>query len=198
MRHLDADLLVGRELYRQVVCDRLEHAQESVWIATANVKEMFVENARGRFLSIIEVFRALAARGVELRVLHADLPSRPFRASFDRSRDLVRGGLSLKICPRVHLKVVLVDRAWLYLGSANLTGAGLGAKAENRRNFEAGFVTEDFDTIDRIGALFDAIWTGEQCSKCALWRSCPDPLGEPPKQSRSGLRLGRSRRLRRR
>ena len=37
------------------------------------------------------------------------MPSRPFRKFFDRKLALTDGGLSLKICPRVHFKAVIVD-----------------------------------------------------------------------------------------
>jgi phosphatidylserine/phosphatidylglycerophosphate/cardiolipin synthase-like enzyme len=192
-RPIEAALRVGAELYREVILERLAHARESVWIATANVKEMYIEQ-RGRYRSILELFAELQARGVALRLLHAELPSRPFRAAFDRKRRLVAGGLELKICPRVHFKAVLVDGAWLYLGSANLTGAGLGAKDEHRRNFEVGFVTEDFDTIDRITALYESVWSGAECGPCKLRDVCPDPLG--PSTQRAPLsRLGRARRI---
>jgi phosphatidylserine/phosphatidylglycerophosphate/cardiolipin synthase-like enzyme len=200
-RPIDAELLIGRALYDRVVREHLEKARESVWIATANVKDMHVEREDGVFVSILDVFSELASRGVELRLLHADLPSRPFRARFDRKKRLVAGGLELKICPRVHLKAVLVDGGWLYLGSANLTGAGLGAKADGRRNFELGFATEDFETIDRLTALFESIWSGAECRTCLLFKECPDPIGEPPasrrrrKAKRDGIRLGHTRRI---
>ena len=195
MRTLDADLLSGMELYREVVVRRLAAARESVWIATANVKDMHVE---GR--SVLELFAGLSRRGVELKLLHAELPSRPFRASFDRQQRLVRGGLELKICPRVHFKAVLVDGAWAYLGSANLTGAGLGARGEDKRNFELGFVTEDFDAIDRATALFRRVWSGAECGPCKLRDVCPDPLGPPTKRPRRRraeplVQLGRARRF---
>ncbi len=45
-------------------------------------------------------------------------------------------------CPRLHAKAVIIDCRAMYLGSANLTGAGLGAKADKRRNFEMGIWTE--------------------------------------------------------
>src|SRR6478672_7806028 len=172
---VDAEFLSGRKLYERVVLDKLSHARESVWISTANVKAMFIEQ-EGSYRSVLDLFSTLAGRGVELRILHAELPSRPFRAAFDRKRRLVRGGLRLKICPRVHFKTVLVDGAWAYLGSANLTGAGLGAKAATRRNFELGFVTEDFDILDRVTALFQSVWSGAECSTCKLFGDCPDPI----------------------
>lgn len=200
MRAVQAELLSGIDLYREVVLRRMAQARESVWIGTANVKAMYVERD-GRFASVLELFADLARRGVELRILHAELPSRPFRAEFDRKRKLVAGGLELKICPRVHFKAVLVDGAWAYLGSANLTGAGLGAKSEDRRNFELGFVTEDFDIIDRTTALFESVWSGVECARCKLRSICPDPIGPAAKSVRSRrgapepIRLGHARRL---
>jgi phosphatidylserine/phosphatidylglycerophosphate/cardiolipin synthase-like enzyme len=195
MRAIEADLLAGSELYREVMLEKVAHARESVWISTANVKDMQVERGR-KFASVTVLFSELASRGVELRLLHAELPSRPFRRSFDRRQLLVRGGLALKICPRVHFKAVLVDGAWVYLGSANLTGAGLGAKSEGRRNFELGLCTEDFETVDKVKALFEAIWNGDECAACKLRSVCPDPIGKPA--PRSLVRLGHSRRFGRR
>jgi phosphatidylserine/phosphatidylglycerophosphate/cardiolipin synthase-like enzyme len=185
MRAVEIELLSGMELYRRVVLERLLGARESVWIATANVKEMYVEDRPGRYRSILEPMAELAGRGVELRILHAELPSRPFRESFDAQARLVRGGLQLKICPRVHFKAVLVDGAWLYLGSANLTGAGLGAKAAERRNFELGLETEDFDLIDRVAALYQAVWSGAECAGCRVRDLCPDPIGPAARTSRA-------------
>jgi phosphatidylserine/phosphatidylglycerophosphate/cardiolipin synthase-like enzyme len=194
MRTLQAELLQGRALYREVVLAKLAHARESVWISTANVKAMMIEVSPQRFRPVVDLFAELTARGVEVRVLHAELPSRPFRAAFDKKALLARR-MSLKICPRVHFKCVLVDGAWLYLGSANLTGAGLGAKGENNRNFELGWVTEDFDTIDQVAALFDRVWEGKSCRTCKLHAQCPDPIGEGPRRRGSDVVLGRARRL---
>lgn len=207
MHPIEAEFLSGEALYRRVVLGRMAKARESVLIATANVKAMLVE-LDGDFRPVADLFAALAKRGVTVRVLHAELPSRPFRAAFDRHERLVREGgaggarMELKLCPRVHFKAVLVDGAWLYVGSANLTGAGLGAKHADARNFEVGFSTEDFDTIDRVSALFDAVWSGASCRTCRLFDQCPDPIGEGPKRparkkdrASSGIVLGRARRL---
>ena len=89
----------------------------------------------------------------------------------------------------------MVDGAWAYFGSANLTGAGLGAKGEGKRNFELGLCTEDFETVDRIQALFDAVWSGAECASCKLRSICPDPIGQPERKSL--IRLGRARRFQR-
>jgi phosphatidylserine/phosphatidylglycerophosphate/cardiolipin synthase-like enzyme len=173
----DARFLTGRALYEAVIRDGILTAKRSVWIATANVKELYVERPglRRGYGSILGVFDDMAERGVELRMIHAEIPSRRFRAAFDRRPRLVKGGLAMKLCPRVHLKAVIVDGSRLYLGSANFTGAGLGAKGENKRNFEFGFMTEDFGLLDEVQGIFQGLWEGEPCHGCALRDLCPDP-----------------------
>lgn len=166
-------------------------ARVSLWIATANVKEMMVEapvgtgaRARGRYLSILDTFVDLARRGVELRLLHAGVPSRAFQAAL-KKRAVLAGRLAMRRCPRVHLKIIAVDGAELYLGSANFTGAGLGAKGHGRRNFEMGVLTSDDVLLDAVQARFDRIWTGRECAGCRLKDVCPEPLDEIEKRSRS-------------
>ena len=90
MRAMEAALLCGSELYREVIQDKLAHARESVLIATANLKDMQVERG-GKFESVLALLSELSGRGVALRILHAELPSRPFRASFVRGSGAPRG-----------------------------------------------------------------------------------------------------------
>jgi phosphatidylserine/phosphatidylglycerophosphate/cardiolipin synthase-like enzyme len=73
---------------------------------------------------------------------------------------------------------VIVDGELLYLGSANWTGAGLGAKGSGRRNFEVGVVTDDAQLLDQIQALYERIWSGGECASCKLHDECPGPLAE--------------------
>ncbi len=162
--------------------DLVRNAKTSLWIATANLKELMVEapigtraRARGRYVSIVEDLRDLVRRGVDLRVLHASPPSGPMTRSLTRVAD-VRA--RLRMCPRVHLKVIAVDGASLYLGSANFTGAGLGAKGEGRRNFEMGVLTDDDVMLDVAQARFDRIWRGKECASCKLIDRCPKPISK--------------------
>ncbi len=52
------------------------------------------------------------------------------------------------LCPRVHFKMLIFDFETAYIGSANLTGAGIGMKSSSRRNFEAGILTDEVSLID--------------------------------------------------
>jgi len=61
-----------------------------------------------------------------------------------------------------------------YSGSANLTGAGMGAKSEHRRNFEAGFITSVKPLVDQIANQFDELWMGKFCRACQRKQFCTD------------------------
>jgi len=176
-------LLDGADHYDELVRKAIPGARVSLWIATANVKEMRVEapigtaaRAKGRFVSVLDTLAALHRAGVELRFLHAGIPSRAFRAELARQPRLRDGGLPMRQCPRVHLKLVAIDGRLLYLGSANFTGAGLGAKGAGRRNFEMGLLTEDDVWLDAAQERFDRIWSGRECKGCGLRSACPKPI----------------------
>jgi phosphatidylserine/phosphatidylglycerophosphate/cardiolipin synthase-like enzyme len=194
-RLLRMQFVGGRGHYDAVVRAVMD-AQHSVWIATANLKELMVEDhraapgrsrtARSRpvYRSIFDSFDDLARRRVDLRILHAGQPSRAFRSQLARHRQLAAGALALRTCPRVHFKAVIVDGAQLYLGSANWTGAGLGAKGTGRRNFELGLLTRDDGLLDQVQRLYDEIWRGGPCKTCKLRPLCPHPLDLPPRALR--------------
>jgi phosphatidylserine/phosphatidylglycerophosphate/cardiolipin synthase-like enzyme len=182
-RSVNVQLIGGRGHYEAVVQAAM-NAERSVWIATANLKELMVEapaykrRKRG-YRSVLQVFDDLVGKAVEIRILHAGLPSRPFREELRRWPRL-RKAMVMKACPRVHLKTVVVDGSLVYLGSANWTGAGLGAKGEGRRNFELGILSRDDLLLDEIQGYYDAIWRGRPCAKCRLREECPGPLDGRP------------------
>ncbi len=72
----------------------------------------------------------------------------------------------MRRCTRVHAKAVIADGRWMYLGSANLTGAGLGAKSVHRRNFEAGVWTDELSIIDPVVDMLEDVFNGGRCASC--------------------------------
>ena len=175
---MEARLLRNREIYTDFVVEHMLTARRSVWIATANLKDMHVEHRR-RYRSVLAFFRKLADREVDVRILHAAVPSEPYLHSLKECGLVGREHFTMRRCPRVHLKCVLVDDGWVFLGSANLTGAGMGVKSADRRTFEIGILTRDDVLRAGLTETFLEVWEGRACETCGRKRHCPVPLEEP-------------------
>jgi phosphatidylserine/phosphatidylglycerophosphate/cardiolipin synthase-like enzyme len=176
------ELVVDREHFERVVKYGIARAKVSLDIMTADFKAMLVplvRTARGKrdsAESIVAVFRRLAERGVEIRILHAGTPSGP--ALLELKRELP-ANLVIRRCPRLHAKAVIIDSRGMYLGSANLTGAGLGAKGDGKRNFEMGVWTEEPRMLEAVSEQFNMLWEARRCTSCKRKDVCPVPLEEP-------------------
>jgi phosphatidylserine/phosphatidylglycerophosphate/cardiolipin synthase-like enzyme len=166
------EFITDKEIYEKVICDRIPKARKFLWLATADLKDLHVDK-RGRMVPFLEVLSDLVKKRVEIRLLHAKEPGKAFREDFDRYPNLI-GGIERILCPRVHFKSVVIDGQVAYTGSANLTGAGMGAKSAGRRNFESGIITDDNKIIGKITEQFDRIWRGEHCRDCKRKEFCAD------------------------
>ena len=165
--------ITNEELFREVI-EPVAKASSFVWIGTADIKDLHI-NFKGRVTSFLSVLNDLCLRRVEIRLLHAKEPGPNFRKSFDKYPRLIER-MERQLCPRVHFKHIIIDGKMAYTGSANLTGAGLGMKGTNTRNFESGFVTSDPILVDQIMKQFDDVWMGKHCLKCQREEYCGDPI----------------------
>lgn len=166
------EFITDREIYERVLLGVVPEARQFLWLATADLKDLHVDK-NGRMVPFLEILSDLVSAGVEVRLLHAKEPGPAFRADFDRYTNLI-DGMERVLCPRVHLKSVIVDGSFAYTGSANLTGAGMGAKGTHRRNFEAGIVTTDPELVQQVMEQFDGIWMGGRCDGCRRKEYCAD------------------------
>lgn len=165
------------ELYTDALLAALRGAKRSLWIATANLKATLVEmGPSGKHIPIATPLAQLAARDVEIKLLHASKPSQPFMDTLETSGLTAHDSFQMRKCPRLHFKTIIVDGGSCYLGSANLTGAGLGSKSPNRRNFELGFLVHEPDVIERVTEYFETIWCGAFCCECGHKNNCDRPL----------------------
>lgn len=156
------------------VLDLVTKARETLWIGTADIKDLYMVQGKTEkpFLGVLS---ELIGKGVEVRLIHAKEPGPNFREDFDRYPRLARM-LERVMCPRVHFKLIVIDQAICYVGSANLTGAGMGMKSATRRNFEAGILTDEPSIVDAAIEEFDKVWRGSECKKCQRRELCPDPI----------------------
>lgn len=169
-------LVLNRDIYLKVVQERIPQARHHVWIVTADIKDMYVERY-GEFVPFLELLADLVSQGVGVRLIHAKEPGPRFREDFDRYDELINNELFERIlCPRVHTKAIVIDGREAFVGSANLTGAGLGSKHEDKRNFEAGFLFDDEESIAELVAWIDELYLGNLCRSCRRREYCPDPI----------------------
>lgn len=164
--------ITDHEIYEKVILEAIPKCTRFLWLATSDLKDLYVHEGR-EMVPFLKCLSDLAEAGVSIRLLHAKEPGPAFRKDFDRFPNLING-MERILCPRVHFKAMVVDGLFAYSGSANLTGAGMGAKSEKRRNFESGFITTDPHLIQRIMDQFDRIWMGEHCDGCGRKQFCAD------------------------
>lgn len=159
--------------YKEVL-SRVQSVKHMLWIGTADIKDLYVEvgNEKKPFLALIA---QLIRRGVEVRLIHAKEPGANFREDFDRY-PVLYDCLERVLCPRVHFKILVFDGKEAYIGSANLTGAGIGMKADTTRNFEAGILTDDPQIVEQVMNQFDDVWMGKHCKSCKRRDYCADPI----------------------
>ena len=167
------EYISGTGHYNEVLA-RVVNVKRSLWIGTADIKDLHVKvgDTTKPFLAVIAL---LIRKGVEVRLIHAKEPGPNFREDFDRY-PVLYDRLERVLCPRVHFKMLVFDCEEIYIGSANLTGAGIGMKSSDKRNFEAGILTDDPQIVEQAMKQFDDVWMGKHCKTCKRKDFCPDPI----------------------
>lgn len=163
----NTSILLGKSIYNDFFSKELALAKKYIWIATANIKNMYIPIG-GKYRSILHLFEKLISEGVCIRILFSSEPSRSFDAELDKHPLLRNERFEMLSCLRNHMKTVIIDSSVAYTGSANFTGAGLGGKSENKRNFEVGYLTREKKEISILADYFDSIWMGTHCNSCLI------------------------------
>lgn len=161
---------IADEAHFKEVIARVPNVKKYLWIGTADIKDLYV--GERPFLGILA---DLISKGREVRLIHAKEPGPNFREDFDHYPVLFTG-LERVLCPRVHFKLIIFDLKLAYIGSANLTGAGLGMKSSRTRNFEAGILTDEPELVEAAMNQFDSVWAGFRCKDCGRREYCVTPI----------------------
>lgn len=176
------ELLLNEAIYHKIMAELVPSTQKFLWIVTADIKDLHVGKGLGigrkqRFVPFLEILSDLVQQGVAIRLIHAKEPGPRFRKDFDKYPALINSDLFERIlCPRVHTKAIVIDGKQAFITSANLTGAGLGAKSPHKRNFEAGILTDEKEHLDPLMEWIDSLYLGDHCLKCQRRQYCPDPI----------------------
>lgn len=167
------EFISGIDHYNKVIT-LVKSVVKSLWIGTADIKDLHVKSGdlTEPFLGLLS---RLLKRNIEIRLIHAKEPGQAFREDFDRY-PILKTALERVLCPRVHFKMIIFDFKSAYIGSANLTGAGIGMKSSNRRNFETGIITDEPSLVEAAMEQFDKVWRGDYCTQCGRRQYCSDPV----------------------
>lgn len=165
---------IKNEQHYDQVLSLVTGVKRALWIGTADIKDVYMKRGASA-VPLLEILAGLIRRGIDVRLIHAKEPGPAFRKDFDKYPELA-SRLERVLCPRVHFKIILLDIETAYIGSANLTGAGIGMKSPLRRNFEAGILTNDPLLVEEAANHFDEIWMGGFCRKCERKVYCGDRI----------------------
>lgn len=169
-------LLFDKEIYEKFLLEYIPQTKSYLWLVTADLKDLHIK-INNRFQPLLAILSQLISKNVEIRLLHAKEPGPRFRNHFDSFPNLITSSnFHRTLCPRQHSKIIIVDGKAAFLGSANLTGAGIGGRSEHKRNFEAGVLIEDTKSIQKLEKYVNNIFLGNECPTCQMYSSCPDPI----------------------
>ena len=68
------EFVQNREIYEQVIRDAVPKAARRLWIATADIKDMYVDLGGSEMEPFLKVLSQLIGKGVEVRLIHAKEP----------------------------------------------------------------------------------------------------------------------------
>ena len=170
-------VITNGDHYQEVIL-KICKATSSIKIMTANFKRfrlMPTYNQGEDYKNgtpFVKYLMAKAVQGVSVQII-CSRPSSFFTEEWEEYyRQMNPELFEYKFCERNHSKVVIIDDKIAYIGSANVTPAGLGQGIFTPGNFEVGILTEDPDVISNLNTLFSKIWDGKACANCHRAKKC--------------------------
>jgi excisionase family DNA binding protein len=137
-----ATYVADEEHYTQVF-KRMTEVKHSLKIATANLKNfnVFIESdGREESFRLCDFFLSLVQRGVHVQVVCMK-PFSFYLYTKEKCPQLLEHPLfELRFNERNHMKIFIFDDDCAYFGSANITEAAIGRRANGHRNHEVGLI----------------------------------------------------------
>jgi excisionase family DNA binding protein len=170
-------LITNKSHYEEVV-ERICSTKSSIRIMTANFKRFRLEPTDEQAMyygtPFIERLIGKAVQGVSIQII-CSMPSKSFTKEWmEYFQQMDNPKLfEYKFCERNHAKVFIIDDKSAYVGSANVTRAGLRQDTSTQQNFEAGILTEDPELVSSIKAFFTEIWNSKWC-ECNMENNCEE------------------------
>lgn len=169
--------LITENHYEKVI-ERICAAKSSIRIMTGDFKRFKLKPTakQGKNYNdgtpFIKHLMEKAGKGIAVQII-CSRPSKSFKEEYDALYEKIKPkNFRIYFCERNHSKVVIVDNKVAYVGSANVTPAGLAQGIMSPGNFEVGILTENHQFISQLNTLFSKIMNGDYCYNCHLANKC--------------------------
>ena len=169
--------LITENHYKEVI-ERICAAKSSIKIMTGDFKRFKLKPTakQGKNYNdgtpFIKHLMEKAGKGIAVQII-CSRPSKSFKEEYDALYEKIKPeNFRIFFCRRNHSKVVIVDNKVAYVGSANVTPAGLAQGVMSPGNFEVGILTESQQYISQLNTLFSKIMNGDYCYNCHLANKC--------------------------
>ena len=154
--------LITENFYQEVI-KRVCAAKSSIKIMTADFNRIRLKPTRnqgkkyGDGTPFFDFLISKAIEGVTVEIITSE-KYEGFQDDVEMAYSKVSNQcFSVWFCARNHAKVVIIDDKFAYIGSANMTRAGLGQPHCSPGNFEMGILTEDSEIIASLNERFSDI-----------------------------------------
>lgn len=156
----DFSYVADEEHYTQVF-KRMTEVKHSLKIATANLKNfsITVEIDKGEeTLRLCDFFLSLVERGVHVQVVCMK-PFGFYNYTMENCPQLLDNPLfELRHNEHNHMKIFIFDDECAYIGSANITSAAIGKRANKSKNHEAGILMWGPTMMQAPLHHFEMVW----------------------------------------
>lgn len=171
-------LIINNDHYLEIV-QRICDAKSSIKMLTGDFKRfnMIPTAKQGKNYKdgtpFVKYLMEKAVQGVSVQVICSE-PSKTFLDDKDEYFEQLNQPelFEFKRCIRNHTKAIIIDDKLAYIGSANITPAGIGQGIFTPGNFEAGILTDAPSVVTSIMELFSKIWAGSYCADCHRAEKC--------------------------